>query len=347
MNVTKLERIRDTVYVVGAGFSAGLGYPLTKNLLIDVWGRLRGPSRTQLRKIIQFHHPSFTAQRKTSFPDIEQLLTEIAVNLDLFAASRPAEGGFKKEQLEDAREDLLSEIGRWFHDLYAPASRKHWLAEFIRLLRSENAAIVSFNWDLVLDQLLFEDGLDSDSYGISNLLADGPVLLKPHGSLNWYEATQIKKVSDEKRVEIFHHKDNTERVEAFLRPREIKSKSGRRYTPLIVPPTYLKDFDRSIFRRLWHRCTDVLSTPKKLVFLGYSLPAADLHAQFIFRCGFHNQIEGRLREDGTRHSSTGATQVVIVNPDQEAARRIESVAGPDIPCEWVPKRIQEWLRSKG
>jgi len=92
----------------------------------------------------------------------------------------------------------------------------------------------------------------------------------------------------------------------------------------------------------------VLSTPKELIFLGYSLPAADLHAQFIFRCGFHNQIEGRLREDRgrERHIRTGPANVTIVNPDQDAARRIEAVAGPNIPCNWVPKRIQDWLEDE-
>jgi hypothetical protein len=80
-------RFRDTVYVIGAGFSAGLGYPLTKSLLIDAWNRLQQPAREQLQGIIEFHHPSFSVQRKTSFPDIEQLLTEVAVNL---ASSMPA-----------------------------------------------------------------------------------------------------------------------------------------------------------------------------------------------------------------------------------------------------------------
>jgi len=41
------NRIRDTVYVVGAGFSAGLGYPLTKSLLIDAWDRVPKESRDQ------------------------------------------------------------------------------------------------------------------------------------------------------------------------------------------------------------------------------------------------------------------------------------------------------------
>jgi len=104
------SRIRDTVYVIGAGFSQGLGYPLTKSLLIDAWDQLPDESRDQLRKIIEFHHPEFSPDRLTSFPDIEQLLTEVAVNLQMFDASRPAEGRFTKEQLIESREILLFTI---------------------------------------------------------------------------------------------------------------------------------------------------------------------------------------------------------------------------------------------
>src|SRR5580704_5019117 len=99
MNSENTFRIRDTVYVVGPGFSAGLGYPLTKSLLLDVWSRLPKNSRDQLSRIIKFHHPAFNVARTTSFPGIEPLLTEIAVNLELFDASRPAEGNFTKAQL--------------------------------------------------------------------------------------------------------------------------------------------------------------------------------------------------------------------------------------------------------
>jgi len=197
----------------------------------------------------------------------------------------------------------------------------------------------------VLDQELFGDELEPQSYGLdSNFAANaGPVLLKPHGSLNWYDASQIQKVAAEKRITIFPNKSDGKSIEAFLPPRAIKSNSGRRYTPLIIPPTYLKDFQRPIFRRLWNRCTDALSTPRKLIFLGYSLPVADLHAQFILRCGFHNQLEGRLMKTGNRYEATGPAKVIIVNPDQDAARRIETAAGPNIKCRWVPKRIEDWL----
>jgi hypothetical protein len=345
IEMKRVTRIRDTVYVIGAGLSAGLGYPLTKSLLIGVWEKLPDRSRNQLKEIVEFHHPAFSVARRTSFPDIEQLLTEMAVNLELFKASRPAEGRFTKGQLQESHEILLFTIASWFHELYKSAKKADWLSGIVARLRRENAAIVSFNWDLVLDQLLFNGDVNLQTYGLSKTIGDGPVLLKPHGSLNWYEGTQLEHVKDLKRIEIFHDRNPSKCVHAFLRPRGVKSKTGKRYTPFIIPPTYLKDFTRPISRRLWQNCTNVLSTPRRLIFLGYSLPAADLHAQFIFRCGFHNQINGRLKKDGSRYPATGAAEVLIINPDQDAAKRIEAVAGPKVTCNWIPQRIQDWVVS--
>lgn len=345
MKSEKASRIRDTVYVVGAGFSKGLGYPLTKTLLTDVWNRLPSGSRRQLTKIIEFHHPAFKAGKKKSFPDIEQLLTEMAVNLQLFDSSRPAEGRFTKDQLRESRQILLSTIQSWFHSKYEDAIKTAWLSEIVNKMRREKAAIVSFNWDLILDQLLFGGDLSSQSYGLSKKLGNGPLLLKPHGSLNWYKGRQLEHVTDLKRIEIFHRKNRDQCVHAFLPPREVKSKSGKQYTPLIIPPTYFKNFKPSIFNRLWQNCTEVLSTPKRLVFLGYSLPESDLHAQFIFRCGFHNQLHGRIKDSDSRYPKTGAAEVVIVNPDREAAQRIAAVAGPSIPSSWIRKTIKDWVED--
>jgi hypothetical protein len=339
------SRIRDTVYVVGAGFSKGLGYPLTNDLLTDVWNRLPNGSKDQLAKIIEFHHPAFKPARRETFPDIEKLLTEMAVNLELFDSSRPAEGRFTKAQLRESRQILLSTIEKWFHEIYKDAIGTGWLSEVVTRMQHEKAAIVSFNWDLVLDHLLFGGELNSETYGLTKEFGKGSVLLKPHGSLNWYEGQQLEPVTEAKKTEIFHSKDPSKCVHAFLRPRNVKSKSGRRYTPLIVPPTYFKDFTPSIFKRLWQNCTDALSTPKRVIFLGYSLPASDLHAHFIFRCGFHNQMHGRIKDADTRHDPTGAAEVIIVNPEKAAAKRIADVVGPRINCTWIQKKIEDWVED--
>lgn len=81
------------------------------------------------------------------------------------------------------------------------------------------------------------------------------------------------------------------------------------YTPLIVPPVHLKEFSKPIFTALWRETVSVLSTAKKVVFLGYSMPENDLHVQFIMRCGFHNQSEGIPTTGRKRTAGTGGADV--------------------------------------
>ena len=51
-----------------------------------------------------------------------------------------------------------------------------------------------------------------------------------------------------------------------------RSGHGLMRTPLIVPPIYLKQFDKPVFQVLWHNVMSHMSTAKKVVFLGYSMP---------------------------------------------------------------------------
>ena len=110
--------------------------------------------------------------------------------------------------------------------------------------------------------------------------------------------------------------------------------------PVIIPPIYNKDFSHDVFRDIWRNCVASLSSASKVVFLGYSLPDADLHARFILRCGFHNQVDGELLR-GKRADPTGKSEVVIVNPDQHAASRIERGVGNHIRCDWHPMPVAE------
>lgn len=331
------------VYIIGAGFSAGLGYPTTSNLLIEVWPKLSKTYRERLGKVIRFHQPSFDPERATSYPYIETLLTQIGVNLDMFDSSRIAVGSFTTDDLEDVRAELLTQIAVWFHSLFNEAAKVPWLAKVAQKIRRENATVISFNWDLILDQQLFDD-VSASNYGLEPG-EPGPRLLKPHGSLNWYEADDVDPVSDAKLVELHASQGENPAVKAFVPWRHIISKTNRRYTPLIVPPTYIKDFSRPISVKLWKRCTEALSKARKIYVLGYSLPEADLQAHFIFRCGFHNQIEGMIKNASERTEPTGPAQVTVVNPDAAAARRLEHVAGKDCRFQWKPLKVEDWADS--
>jgi len=127
-------------------------------------------------------------------------------------------------------------------------------------------------------------------------------------------------------------------VYCFLRWRAPRS-TKRRYLPLIIPPTYLKRFG-VMFRTIWGRCVDVLSTASEVYFIGYSLPEADWHSRFILRCGFVNQMKG-VAIGGRRKRPTGKADVYVINPDRGAYERICGVVGWK--CQWIRKPWQEWL----
>ena len=341
---------RECVYVIGAGFSAGLGYPLTSDLLVRLWERLNDDLKKQLEPVIRFHHPGFDPTRFSTFPNIEELLSEVQVNEELFDASRQYEGHFTKIKLQDVQTNLLMKIAAWFHDIskcVKPAAPKvAWLKQFRERVISENGAIVSFNWDLILDELIFKDDIGSECYGFSETSHAVPLLLKPHGSLNWFEGKLGEKLKDIKRTKIFDH-GGSDKVYAFLEFRAPVSKKGQTYTPLIVPPVYLKKFGKPVFKTLWQKSTAVLSSAKRVVFLGYSMPRADLHAQFIMRCGFNNQVKGEIDKGGRRKKATGPAEIIIVNPDWEAARRVETAVGPEHTCKWVSSPVSEWVKQGG
>ena len=108
--------------------------------------------------MIAFHQPHFDSQRATSFPYIETLLTQISVNLEMFKSSRIAEGTFTKDDLVDVRTELLTQIALWFHSLYrrtAANDSRGWRRKSGDEFGGEKATVISFNWDLVLDQKLF------------------------------------------------------------------------------------------------------------------------------------------------------------------------------------------------
>jgi len=70
--------ISRSVYVVGAGLSAGLGFPTVAGLLPGLWDRIGAAGLADdLGKVIRFHHPDFNPSLPDTYPNIERLLSEM------------------------------------------------------------------------------------------------------------------------------------------------------------------------------------------------------------------------------------------------------------------------------
>jgi|SRR6478609_3357825 len=337
------------LFVIGAGFSAGLGYPLTTHLLPLIYSRMDSSFKARFNKVVRFHHPGWN-KRPSTLPNIEELLTEWTANEELLDAIRP-NGPFQPEDINNLREKLLWSIAAWFHEIHETQTheRKQIIGRFLnRLDKLDRVAIISFNWDYELDRALFGTKKESVKlhqyhYGVNHGTLNDLALLKPHGSLNWFSGQTGKHIKEKKRLLLWDENSASQTMYCFLRWRGPVSSHGRAYVPYIIPPTHWKSFTHPMMQFVWKRCVDAISTAETIHFLGYSLPLADWHARYIFRCGFHNQIEGVPLSGGTRrHPRRRHPRVVIVNPDNEAFRRIESVVGSE--CEWVPNTINEWLK---
>jgi hypothetical protein len=155
--------------------------------------------------------------------------------------------------------------------------------------------IISFNYDM-----LVEDSLSSlrtpFSYGFSpksvtedpsaqglSLSANAPLqLLKLHGSINWaYPGHRGR------RLTVF---GSYEPVRAAGLP------------PQLIPPTWRKTFDGPLLH-VWRHALDQISTATRLVVIGFSMPATDLHFKYLIAAGLRENIS--LRE------------IVFVNTDKK------------------------------
>ncbi len=342
------KKLAKTVFVVGAGFSADLGYPLTTQLLPRLVDRCGKTFLQRFQPVVQFHHPRWDG-RPSTLPYIEHFLTELAANEDLLPAVRP-DGPFTVEELRRLREDLLREIALWFHEIHDGAAprRSKLLSRFRkRLQNSASPVVISFNWDYELDRAMFgrssqsEAEIEAVDYGLNRGPVKFPILLKPHGSLNWYPRSIGRHIQERLRLRLWKGSRSAPSMYCFLRWRAPKSKQGRRYVPWIIPPTEWKKFDHPMMKHIWKRCVDALSTAEQVYFLGYSLPPADWHSRYIIRFGFHNQIEGLPLEGGGRMAATGRAKVYVVNPDNAAFNRIEAAC--NVKARWIDKTVFEWL----
>ena len=185
--------------------------------------------------------------------------------------------------------EVLSFISNYCYSLTHAVLAKH--------LIQEGGDIISFNWDILLDEALAETGQwDYETgYGLrfKNFPADdAPVprnfLLKPHGSINWYRPRE----GDELYLRI-PEKRNL-RGGTIDRLRRAERIDGQMMHSFIVPPGR----KRLAFPEVWRQVKDVLEAADEVTAIGFSFNSNDDHIK--------ESLEG--------FSLKGSLKVRLVNP---------------------------------
>lgn len=216
---------------------------------------------------------------------------------------------------------LLSELMREFRRKITFARQKELhkdvLAALAQVCVNTGVTCITFNYDDVLDQALWEvrplhrsnpwhahpkhwhpDG----GYGFfirpslaavheSDLYMDttSMLLLKLHGSINWYPRKGERPPYD---INALHHDEDwfTASAEVSIPAQETIARHFEP-DPFIIPPVLDKTAlsNEPVLQVVWSLAKDALSKASQVYFVGYSMPLTDLAASFLF----NEALEGR------------------------------------------------------
>lgn len=305
------------MYVVGAGFSFHAGLPLATQFadeLLNVRGlKLDGPSPPQAEYLRNFvsdiygHHISAPGD---DWPELADLFTIV----DLAANTGHNLANYSASELRTVRRALISRTIRMLSRAYTLGKDRHdsrWdaLHSFFSKIDTRTTGFLSMNWDMVIERGLetahgnkfFDYGCDAER----TLLKDGhlqtiagadaqPLVLKPHGSINWFYCDACRAVLylDATRATLvaaqLFRRDDWAHVKAVGGHRNISRRPcprcGKKALSVrFVTFSYRKALDFPMHHSTWNKAERALFDADNWIFIGYSLPAADYDFKYMLK----------------------------------------------------------------
>jgi len=318
------------LFVFGAGATRGSSFvdpacdpclpPLDRDFFTQLQ-RVRNPKHQKLIKdvmndVVEVFGQNFETTMETVFATLEHTIRMLETTGDNRAFKRDALKK-KRDRLEQAIAVVLEESltesddeGHSKHDRKPCAFHD----EFVSRILQPKDSVISFNYDCVLDDSLSRCGDKqwNPRYGYGFNLGPRGMLLT--GDQHWSPTTRAKRADTIHLYKLhgslhFRVAGPEKEEKIYLKQHPYTKRRGNlRFT--IIPPEWHKAYNKGFFGKLWKDAASAIHRAEHLVFVGYSLPATDLHSTALFR---------------TAIRSSNLRSLVVVNPDAETRRRIRSV----------------------
>ena len=302
-----------TVYVLGAGASHFAGFPLGGHLLPFLQSEFKSAdhmtkglgkyaldfiekvkSLLPENRLLSTGEPDLEFvlslvdldnQNASNVPEFKPLINDLEMvarklNLEAWDSPRIKRGfaALVASAFQYKSCQLLSKDAKIAHENFSTISAT-WAAHL-----NPGDTLITFNWDLLQEILLFRAGKWSceDGYGMQliseKLLKPSQItILKMHGSCNWALRHGEDRFLQIDYSDVFFGPDRHK----FCDPELLGSTSD--YGDSLIIPSYLKDPLRvNILNSVWKSAASVLREAENLVILGYSLPAPDMPARRLF-----------------------------------------------------------------
>jgi NAD-dependent SIR2 family protein deacetylase len=322
---TEIER--NVLFVFGAGASFADGVPLQKDilkLLFESTDKNLSNSDASI-EVKEFIQKNFYISNN-NYPSLEAIFGY----LDYFINKNESLGsGYTTAKIIDIREALIQLIHYVIASSTLNDDEKNLYRYFWEVVSvtNKNISIITMNYDTLLDEsfdflynkVLIDycielmnyhhyENIDTFDWWINprNTTStkdeyDSKIIkiIKIHGSLNWKYCnccnqvlltawnTKIDLSSMGFKGYIYGNCANPETIEFDL----VCPLDKNRFETFIVPPSHIKDLSHPVINKLLDESSIEVRKAKKIVFVGYSFPEADVHIKALFKKNIQTDIE--------------------------------------------------------
>ena len=280
----------NTVYVIGAGFSKGIGLPASKDFVSSesfqyLKEKLNDDSESITKIQNLENYVKFRLENNYCDDNIESVLNHVATAKYLYMDSMTEKSGYSAD---DIFGDLCWYIARLIKEKTDDIAKiPDEYNTFVKTVYENKDSLVTFNYDLILEAVLSNLEHEYD-YGVSEKTNDdSQLILKLHGSLNWGLCEKCGP------VDIYDHILTFEKDSAISCP----LCSNEIISPLLVPPVIYKDSyynEQPLVRDSWSLANEQLSAAKKIVFIGFSM-AQDAYVAELFKLSLNMNSHENLK----------------------------------------------------
>jgi hypothetical protein len=320
----KPKRPRRRVLIFGAGVSASCGIAVAKDILREAVGHLvksDSEKAERVHKLLRYLYPGFE-KPTLNYPNIEDFLNLLAMARLFNSEEYITSTIWPKEKLDEVNQTTLKAVTDYIWKRMQEVHSLEKMRTFVRDFVRANDTFITFNWDLTLERALQEDSDEMAFWYTYPPSQSEPsvTLLKPHGSIDWYEKAKFPK--GKIKSGIVQNLDD--KVAVFTRFDFADLPKMADSIPVIVPPVSTKEFSYGVLRRTWRHVYRAVSQATELFIIGYSLPKEDQFARLVLGRALRSN---RINVEKKRKQPL---RVVVVNPDENAEVTFRRLLGPDI-----------------
>jgi len=315
-------------YVLGAGFSKPLGFPLASELTPEVWNHaihgmdgFGAETHDGWLRMLKTAYPRNDFD--TTWPDFEDLITVLDEWEQYRAHYEGGRGPPGPLQPAHLKRVLLKHLGLLLCERLDACSEDSLanVRHFVERGVANGDAVICFNWDLLLEAAAADVGV-ALSYG--GATREGLQVAKPHGSLNLAETPQGEYEQARRNINVHGLSvDFEEEASVVVRADNPRDAANRIVHPfreaLLVEPTARKSYRSAWLVLQWRRALNMVRAAEEVAVIGYSLPPTDFRPRILL------QLAGTGRN--------GLPRVCVVDPRAtEVAARYR---------RWVSSPVQE------